>query len=149
MLQTLIEYKEEISLLPAGVKIAFSTLLLFAIGFAVYYGVGNFIADARVRHLESQNFELNRTAQSAQEKAAKAETNAANEAVRAATIETQLTALKAKTSQSDEKYKIQSQKSSNLRLSLNRVRQSQPANTSTAELERKLADRYGPAKRSQ
>jgi hypothetical protein len=141
--ETLKEYKEECALLPAGVKIFFATLILFASGFAVYYGVGNFIADRKIQRLEKQNQELSAQSQSAMEKAAKAEINAANEALRVESLENQIKAFEAKEKLTDEKYQVQSQKSSNLRLNLNRVRSSQPANTSTDELERQLCARYG------
>jgi hypothetical protein len=143
MLNTLKEYFEEISLLPKGVKIFFSTVILFAIGGAVYFGASNFIAGVKIERLEKQNFELNRTATTAQEKAARSEKAAADEAVRAESLENQLQALSQKEKITDEKITVQSQKSNNLRLDLDRVRNSQPANTSTEELERRLAERYG------
>jgi ribosomal protein L9 len=143
MFQTLKDYYEEISLLPKAVKIVVSTILVFAVGFAVYFGIRNAVANFKIERLEKQNFELNRQAQSAQEKAAKAEQNAANESLRAESLESQLKTLEAKTKYSDEKINLQSNKSSNLRLNLNRVRSSHPANISTEQLEKRLCARYG------
>ena len=140
---TLKDWKEEISLLPAGVKILIATVILFAVGFAVYYGISNFIADVKISRLEKQNSELNTQARTAMEKAAKADANAANEALRAESAENKLKALEAKEKLTDEKYQAQSQKSSNLRLNLNRVRTSQPANIGTDQLEQQLCARYG------
>ncbi len=148
MLQTIKDYFEEISLLPAAVKIALGMILFIAV-YGIYAGISNFYAEVKINRLERANFELNRSYQSALEKAAKAEQNAANEALRADSIESQLKTVEAKTQKSDEKINLQSQKSNNLRLDLNRVRSSQPANASTEQLERRLKERYGQTNRSQ
>ena len=143
MFKTLKDYFDEFQLLPNAVKGVILTVILFLGGFAVYYGVSNFYSNLKIERLEKQNRELNSQAQSAIKKAAKAETNAANESLCADSLEADLKTLEAKTTQSDEKIKTQSQKSTDLRLNLNRVRSSQPANIGTNELERKLCERYG------
>lgn len=143
MLTTLKDYKEEISLLPNPVKFAIAAALVFAIGFAVYFGAGNFISNRKIERLEKQNAELNVQAQSATEKAARAEINAASEAVRAQDLESKLKTLEAKSRKSDENISLQTKKSDSLRNDLNRVRLSRPANAGTDELERRLRERYG------
>jgi hypothetical protein len=149
MLTTIKDFFDEIALIPKAVKITVSAVLLFAIGFAVFYGVRTAVLNARVERLEKQNRELNQSAQTAMQKASRAEINAANEALRADSLDSKIKTLEAKEKLADVKIQNQSQKSSDLRLSLDRVRQSQPANTSTAELERRLRDRYGEKVRSQ
>ncbi len=149
MLQTIKEYLEEFGLLPNAVKMFIIVALFLTLGFGIYSGIGNFISNAKIARLEKENFELNRAAQSALEKAAKAETNAANEALRAEGLESKIKTLEAKGNTQDEKINLQTQKSAALRNDLNRVRVSAPANTSTADLERRLRTRYGQTNRSQ
>lgn len=141
MIQTIKDFFDDVRALRPGLQIILGVVLMVALA-GIYFGVSNIIADFKIKRLESQNFELNRQAQSALEKAAKSETNAANEAIRAASLESQLKALETKTTQSDEKYKVQSKKSDDLRGDLRRVRTSSPANVGTETLERRLKDRY-------
>lgn len=145
MLQTLKDYWNDFSVLPNPVKGAIYIVLAGLLIFTLYYGANHYIASRKIERLEKQNNELSIKAESALDKAAKAEQNAANEAVRAASLESELNSVSRKAEKQDEKILTQSKKSSDLRNSLTRIRVSSPANRSTDELERRLKARYGQA----
>lgn len=142
MLQTLKDYWEEFVLLPAPVRGFISLALIVTFAFSCFFGVRDFIAGAKINRLEKENFELNRKTQAALEKAAKSERIAADEALRAESLENQIKSLEAKTKTKDEQIQNQSQLGDNLRTRLTRVRVSAPANTSTERLEERLRNRY-------
>ena len=142
MLRTLKEYFEEFSLLPNPVKMFICAALFITFCYGIFAGTSNFLNARKIAQLETQNFDLNRTSNEAQKRATFAETNAANESLRAAALENQLKTLESEINKSDEKINLQSQKSISLRDSLRVVRNSSPANTSTDDLERRLKERY-------
>lgn len=149
MRETIKSYVEQYRSLPDPLKMFIAAAIFITVGFCIFSGVRQSVQSWRISNLERANSELSVQAQTAFEKQRRAEESAANEALRAKSLEDKLKSLERKEKQTDEKI-ISSQKTSNqLSRDLERVRVSSPANTGTAELERRLKERYGQTKRSQ
>ena len=142
MLQTLKDYAEEFSLLPNALKMFIAAAIFITLFFGIYSGARNYVSNLKIEKLEKQNFDLNRQAQNALEKAAVSDKQAADERLRADSIEEKLKSLDPAILKKDEQIQTQSQKSNSLRDSLRVVRNSSPANASTNDLERRLKERY-------
>lgn len=135
--------KAQIAPLPMKVKLSAAAFIIcLGIGLVVS-SIGFTLTALEVRSLHKQNQQLEKAAAQAQKEAASYELNAANEALHARSLETQLKALQAKGNSQDNEIKDQTEKSSNLRNSLTRMRQLPAKSISTDDLERRLDARYG------
>ena len=135
--------KEQIAPLPLKVKLSAAAFLICLVVGLVVSSIGFIGTALEVRSLHKQNQQLEKAAAQAQNDAANYELNAANEALHSKDLEQKLKTLEAKGNSQDNEIQIQTQKSSNLRNSLTRVRELPAKSISTDELERRLNARYG------
>lgn len=133
-------------MLPGGTQGLIAIAAFAVLAISVFFAGSNYIISHRVAKLEKENVELNKTAVSALEKMDKAETQAANEGLRAKTLEYQIEQLQLQTKNQDEKILTSRKNTSSIRHDLDRVRVSVPRQDVGAdELEQRLKARYGKA----
>ena len=135
--------KTQIAPLPFKVKLCavVFTIALFVGCFSSM--IGYVKARIEIGSLQKQNHQLEKAAIDAQKRAAGFEQNAAAEALRSQTLETQLKTLQEKGNSQDNEIHSQTEKSSVLRSNLTGVRKSQPQSADENELKRKIEARYG------